>query len=106
MSIGKKFPKQCDAPMPVYYMLELDTSTELDAKDSGHYESLMGVLLWIVETCRMDMCLEVPMMASCISLPRDGKLEITRRNFAHLKKHHNAEMLFDPAVPNVNNNDF
>ena len=36
-SIGKKFLKQCDIPMPVDYRPELDISSELIPKDSGHY---------------------------------------------------------------------
>ena len=45
-------------------------------------------------------------MASCVALPREGHLEMLYRIFAHLKKHHNAEMAFDPSKPSINNNDF
>ena len=48
-SIGKKFPKKCDIPLPMDYAPELDTSTELDTKDAGHCQSLMWMLRWIVE---------------------------------------------------------
>ena len=46
------------------------------------------------------------MMASCAALPREGHLEMLYRIFAHLKKHHDAEMVVDPSKPIVNNNDF
>jgi hypothetical protein len=105
-SIGKNFPKKCDIPLPVDYRPELDTSTELEAKDAGHYQSLIGILRWIVELGRIDICLEVSMMASCVALPRDGQLEMLYRIFAHLKKYHNTEMVFDPSVPDINKNDF
>ena len=71
-SIGKSFPKKCNVPLPVDYRPELDTSTELDAKDTGHYQSLVGMLRWIVELGRIDITLEVCMMASCTDLPRNG----------------------------------
>ena len=54
----------------------------------------------------MDACLEASIMASCVALLRDGQLDIVRRIFAHLKKHHNAEIALDPSVLNINNDDF
>ena len=46
------------------------------------------------------------MMASYVALPREGHLEMLYRIFAHLKKYHNTEIVFDPSKPNINNNDF
>ena len=45
-------------------------------------------------------------MASCVDFLREGHLEMLLRTFAHLKKHHNAEMAFDASKPSINNNDF
>ena len=87
-------------------MLELDTSSLLDPKDARHYQSLTGTLRWIVELGRMGTCLEVSMMASYTDLTRDGKLEMMCRVFDCPKKHDNAEMTFDPSMPNINNDDF
>ena len=52
----------------------------------------------------MNMCFEVSMMDSCVDLLRDGILEMVHRIFAHLKKCHNDEMLFDQSLPNIINN--
>jgi hypothetical protein len=54
-------------------------------------ESLIGILRWIVELGRVDICLEVSMMSSHLVLPREGYLEQGFHIFAHLKKYHNTE---------------
>jgi len=70
---------------------------ELSPKDAAYYQSLIGILRWIVELGRVDICLEVSMMSSHLALPREGHLEQLFHIFAYLKKHHNAEMVFDPS---------
>jgi hypothetical protein len=39
------------------------------------------------------------MMSSHLALPRPGHLEKLFQIFAHLKKYHNAELVFDPSDP-------
>ena len=47
----------------------------------------------------MDICLEVSMLSSHLALPRVGHLQQVIRIFAYLKKYHNAELVFDPSDP-------
>ena len=46
------------------------------------------------------------MMSSHLALPREGHLKEVLHIFAHLKKHHNAEIVFDPSVPEIDLNLF
>ena len=39
------------------------------------------------------------MMYSHLVFPREGHLEQLNHIFAHVKKYHNTEMVFDPTVP-------
>ena len=64
-----------------------------------YYQSLIGILRWIVESGRVDICCEVSMLSSCLALPREGHLEQLFHIFAYLKKKHNTEMVFDPSYP-------
>jgi hypothetical protein len=52
-----------------------------------------------VELGRVDIYLEVPMMSSHVVLPRMGHLEQVFHIFAHLKKYHNTEVVYDPSDP-------
>lgn len=60
---------------------------------------MIGVLRWIVELGRVDICLEVSMLLSYLASPRTGHLRQALQIFAYLKKYHNAVMVFDPSDP-------
>jgi hypothetical protein len=60
----------------------------LSPQEAAYYQSLIGILRWIVELGRVDICLEVSMMSSHLVLPREGHLEQVFLIFAHLKKYH------------------
>ena len=94
-----QLPAKALTPLPTGYRPETDVSDALNPKDAAHYQSLIGVLRWIVELGRVDICCEVSMMSSHLALPREGHLLRLYHIFAYLKKHHNAEMVFDPTEP-------
>ena len=55
----------------------------------------------MIELGRVDICCKVPMMSSCLALPRTGHLEQLYHIFSFLKKHHNTEMVFDPTESTI-----
>jgi hypothetical protein len=59
-----------------------------------------------VELGRVDICLEVSMMSSRLVLPREGDLEQVFHIFAHLKKYHNTEVVYDPRDPVIDEAQF
>ena len=65
----------------------MDVTSELNINDTLHYQYLIGD------------------MASCAVFPREGNLEILCILFAHLKKHHSADMVFDLSKTSDNNSD-
>ena len=65
-----KMPKKADTPLTTTYRPELDVSREPNVADAAYYQSLIGILRWIVELGRVDVCLEVSM----ISLHYPGKV--------------------------------
>jgi hypothetical protein len=103
---GKKLPAKAETPIQTSYRPEIDVTKELRAEESSYYQSLIGILRWMVELGRIDMCLEVSMMSSHLALPRQGHLEQLLHVFAYLKKHHNAELVLDPSDPVVDEASF
>ena len=79
----------------------MDVSPKLKPAEAAYFQSLIGVLRWIVELGRIDICLETSILSSQLALPREGHLEQVFHMFAHLKKYHNAELVFDPTVPEI-----
>ena len=95
-----------DAPLSTDYRPELDMTKELEVNEAAYYQSLVGILRWIVELGRVDITTEVSVMSSCLALPREGHMLQLIRIFKYLNKHHNTELVFDPSLPNINENDF
>jgi len=94
-------PKRAPAPLSPNYRPEIDTSPELEPQQASYYQSLIGILRWIVELGRVDITCEVSMMASCMALPREGHLKQLFHMFSYLKNKHNSEMVFDPSDPEI-----
>ena len=99
-------PRRASSLLKNNYRPETDISTALNMRDSAYYQSLIGVLRWIIELGRVDITSEASMMASYMASPRQGHLEQVYHIFAYLKLHHNCEMIFDPTEPEINSSDF
>ena len=93
--------KSAKTPMTSNYRPEIDVSKELAPTDAAYYQSLIGILRWIVELGRVDICCELSMLSSHLALPREGHLQQTLNVFSYLRQHHNTEMVFDPSYPEV-----
>ena len=99
--MNKNLPKRVRSPWPTNYRPECDTSPELLAEDTVYYQSLIGVLRWIVELNRVDISMETSAMASMMAMPRAGHLETVLHMFAFLKSKHNGVMVLDPTEPDI-----
>jgi hypothetical protein len=105
-SRNKKLPLRSKSPWTTNYRPEIDISPELNATESAYYQSLIGVLRWIVELGRGDICMEVSAMASMMASPREGHLDQLFHTFAFLKGNHNGVMVFDPTEPTIDDLQF
>mmetsp|Transcript_12714 Transcript_12714/g.18116 ORF Transcript_12714/g.18116 Transcript_12714/m.18116 type:complete len:403 (+) Transcript_12714:1096-2304(+) len=106
ITLGKTLPKKANYPLKGDYRPTTDLTTELDSKQAAYYQSLIGVLRWIVELGRADISTEASMMSSFMTNFRVGHLEQTIHIFGYLKSYHNSEMVFDPSLPNIDEHDF
>ena len=48
---------------------------ELDDEEANYYQSLIGILRWLVEMGRVDISVEVSALLSFIAKPREGHLQ-------------------------------
>jgi hypothetical protein len=100
-----KLPRKTETPLCTSYRPELDATPELSPQEAAHYQSLIGILRWIVELGRV-VCLKVSMMSFHLVLPRVGYLEEVFHIFAHLKKYRNTEIVYDPSDPVIDEAQF
>ena len=85
---------------------ELDFLPELGHEDASYYQSLIGVLCWIVELGQVDICLEVSMMLLHLAKPHERHLDQVLQIFVYLKKYHNTELVYDPSDLTINYAEF
>ena len=103
---GEKLLSSAKAPLSSSYRPETDISEELKGAEASYYQSLIGILRWIVELGRVDICCEFSLMSSCLALPRRGHLDALFHIFTYLKSHHNSEMVYDPSTPEIDMDEF
>ena len=99
---GYMFYTNINPPLSNDYRPAMDSSPELYGADGAYYQSLLGILWWMVELGRIDICCEVSMMSSQLALPREGHLDQFFHIFVYLNKHYNSSLLFDLSYPDVN----
>ena len=103
---GEKLPPKAKSPWSTGYRPETDVTPELSPCDAAYFQSLIGVLRWIVELNRVDICMETSALASMMAMPREGHLAQVYRMFSFLKSHHNAVMVFDCTPPDIDLSEF
>ena len=55
-------PNKYGAALSNHYHPEIDVTPELKPEDAAYYQSLIGILRWMVELGRIYICCEVSMM--------------------------------------------
>ena len=102
-----QFPKKKDKnPFKGEYERYMNDTPALEHELSSWYQSLIGVLRWMVEIGRVDIITKVSMMASQITMPREGHLEAFLHFSEFLRQKFNSGMSFDPTYPVIDMNDF
>ena len=101
-----KMPPHCNTPIQTSYRPELDVTSELPPHEASYYMSLIGILRWITELGRVDICLKVSMISSHAALPGEGHLQQVLHIFSYLDKYHNIEFFFDPSNPIIDERKF
>jgi hypothetical protein len=94
---GMSLKLKARAVLPSGYKPELDNSDMLDADDATFYMQAVGILRWIVELGRVDICCEVSMMAAYNACPRVGHIEAVMHIFSYLSCHERSRLVFDDA---------
>ena len=55
---------------------------------------------------RLDICMEVSVMSSFDTIPREVNLQQLLQFFAYLNIHHNYQIVFDPSYLEIDEEDF
>jgi hypothetical protein len=83
--------------LPSGYRPELDASNYCNCDEGNYYQQKIGVLRWAVELGRIDIAVEVSMLASYSVAPRIGHFDALLHVFAHLNQHTISKLVFDDS---------
>jgi len=79
------------------YRPELDVTAECTDDQAVYFQQLIGVLRWIVELGRIDICFEVSALSSFVVSPRTGHLTQALHMFKYLDLHRTYKLCFGTA---------
>jgi hypothetical protein len=83
--------------LPSGYQPELDTSNYCDDKESNYYQQQIGVLRWALELGRIDIAVEVSVLASFTAAPRTGHFDALLHFYAYFSQHGRSKLVFDDS---------
>jgi Reverse transcriptase (RNA-dependent DNA polymerase) len=72
-----------------------------DNEEVEYYQQQIGVLRWAVELGRIDITMEVLMLAAYTAAPRKGHLEALFHMYAYLSKHDRSRLVFDNSYVQI-----
>ena len=94
-------PALSENPSVVRYKAVMDTSKALDLADTFFFQSIIGVMRWMVEIGRINIATEVSLISSHIDYPEERHIEAVLHVMAYLKQEHNSRLVFDPTHPKI-----
>ena len=103
---NQKLSTTATTPFTSGYRPELDVSPLLDDQRANYYQNLISILRWAVELGRIDVHVQVAMLAHYLVQPRQGHLEAAYHIFAYLKRHERSRMVFDDTLPFIDERRF
>ena len=84
----------------------MDKNPAMKQELSYWYQSLIGMLMWVLEIVRVDIIIGVSMMESQMVIPRGVNLAAVLRVLAFFCKKYYSRMAFDPTYPAINMSEF
>jgi hypothetical protein len=107
-NLGRRYslPKRGDNLFPVDYAPEEDVILLMEPEVVTCYMQLIGILRWMCELGRIDICTEVSTLSSYSEMPHEGCLEAALHVFVYLKSKSNSRLIFDSMEPDVGVSNF
>ncbi len=93
-------------PIPTKYEPGIDVSPELDPDLASYFQSLIGIMCWMIELGRIAIATEVSLLSSHSALPHEGRMDAVLNIMDYLGLHHNSRLCMDPTYPDIDDEQF
>ena len=94
-------PKRTDNPYTYGYEYGMGVSGMMDPAEVSYFQSIIGVMWWMVKLWRIDISNEVSLLSSHLECPRTWHIEAALHIMVYLKQKHNYCLVFDPTYPEI-----
>ena len=84
----------------------MDVTALLAPDAATYFQSVIGVMRWMVEIGRVDIATEVSLLSSYLAAPREGHMDAALHIMSYLGNHHNTRLIFDPTYPTIDHASF
>jgi hypothetical protein len=99
--VGKQLKRKVVSSLASGYRLELYAWSELDENRASYFASLMGFLRWCIKLGRINIIVEVNLLAPFQACPREGRLKQMFHLFAYLKQYNQSSLVLDWTEPSL-----
>ena len=98
----------CYAPnsFQLGYEPGMDTSPLLPPNEASYFQTIIGVIQWMVKFGRIDIATEVLLLSSFLAMTRQCHLLNVLHIMARLKDKHNSILVLDSTYPKINEDHF
>ena len=72
------------------YRPETDMADPLDPDGASYYQTMIGVMMWMVEIGRIDIATECSLLSSHLAYTREGQFKCALHMMGYLKCKHNS----------------
>ena len=100
------FPACSENPFFMGYEAVMDTYKALDPSEAYYFQSIIGVMRWMVEIVRIEIATDVSLFSSHLAYPREGHIGAALHVMAYLKQKHNSRLVFDTTYPKIDESIF
>ena len=93
-------------PLPLGYEPCMDVSPLLSPGEASYFQTIIGVMRWMVDLGRIDIAVKVSQISSLLAMPRQGHIVNALHIMSYLKIKHNSRLVLDPSYPGINMSEF
>ena len=96
-----RLPKRADNLIKMGYDPESDIGPELELVAASYFQTMIGVLRWLIKLGRIDMITKVLLTSLHIALLREGQLDAAVHVMSYVGQKYNLILVNDPSYPKI-----
>ena len=79
----------------------MDVSPVLSPDEASYFQTIIGVMIWMIDLGRIYIAVEVSQLSSFLAMPRQGNIVNALHIMSYLKIKQNSRFVLDPSYPGI-----